>query len=726
MNNKKNIIILLNICVFCIIFYVLFLFQQYFYLVYHDYLIPYIINGVSPEWGRIPSSFLYRLTKEVLPNLLNIHPQDSVSSIEAVIKSISFLAICTIALSGFYATAKEKFKIIRIESLFVLPCLFFLMGIPILWPSYHNMYFGRIEESVVYFEYFFCFIFYFAFFILFIYINLIQKNISLFSKVIFVVTSFLLGFWNELFNVATFFSLLIIFLIFLRYKKMIIKKENLLLILPFLFGIFCFYFFSNYMTGTKLVNYSYNWHNLFYNIKLNFIDFIKMYIQCMFITKVYFYLVIFFVIISLWKRRNYNINIILLTCLSILLGYLIMNLSLIIYRETPNLNYSGFLFQRELYQIIYVNILEFIIILLLGCYYFEFYFYRKKILIGIIIADLILLSIFIPHYRWIQEEKRDIKILAYNIEKDILVYSILGELAMLPASYLKEEKVFSREIFMFDDKYRFEREFSDYDIDKYSQLMKNRYFDSYCVLHSYYLTHEYNREFMGVVFVDDKIANIELKKRLKLLKIEDETKEDIIKKGISFNNLNKYRDYKLTLDDINNMEVNNENKDIILKAKAYLYYKNNDIQESLKLYLEYLKKKPDDIAALKNTADLYIKLCQFNKAESYYLKLNKIDNRNQTFLFQLLKIYYYYYKDYKKALEICNRMIELQDNMLNLYLNKAVIYLAMGNKDKTNEIIKYVEDKDINKLNEFLSINKINEKDEIYKNKFFVLLEPKF
>ena len=64
--------------------------------------------------------------------------------------------------------------------------------------------------------------------------------------------------------------------------------------------------------------------------------------------------------------------------------------------------------------------------------------------------------------------------------------------------------------------------------------------------------------------------------------------------------------------------------------------------------------------------------------------------------------------------------------MSNIYLNKALIYLEIKNTKKANEVFKYLEEKDVNKINYFFEVNEITEKNEIYKKKVFVLLEPKF
>lgn len=725
--NKKIIILLLNIMVFLILFLIVFSFQKYFYLVYHDYLIPYLIKGRLPDWGRIPASIIYKLTKIVLPDFLSIHPQDFISGIEAIIKSISFLCICTVTSIGFFAMAKEKFKIINIENLFILPAIFFLMGIPITNQNCYNVYFGKMEESVVFFEYFFSFLFYFLFVIFLLYIFLTQRKISLLLKILIIINSFLLGIWVEILNVATFFFIIIFTILISIYNKNLLHNKNFfLLIISFLVGCFSFYIFSNYISGTKIVGYSYDWSNLIYNIKINLFDFIQAYIMEIFVSKVYFYIIIIVLSVCLWKRRNYIINIILITCFSLLLGYLMMNLSLIIFRETPDINYSGFLFQRELYQFLYVCVLEFIIVLLTGAFYFTYSSLRKVILTIILIINIILLSIFIKNDICIQEEKKDIKMFIYNMEKTLLVYNLLGETAILPVSYLKQEKVFSREIFMFDDKYRFEREFSDYDIDKYCILMKNRYFDSYYLLHRYYLINEYNRKFIGVIFVDDERAKKELEKRLVLLNIKKETKSDILKDDISFNKLNYYKKYHLSLSNIKKNNVTKENKIILLKAEAYLNYKNGKLEKALDLYLKYLKKNSKDIDALRNIADIYERLNDIRNAERIYLKLHKLDKNNLTFLYKLMKIYYYHKKDYKKALNTCNEMIKIQGNMLNLYINKAIIYLALKDKKKAKKIFKYVEEKDVNTLNTFLDNSKIKELDDVYNQKVFLIQEPTF
>lgn len=727
MEEKRRIIILLNIIVFFVLSYIVYSFQKYFHLIYHDYYIPFSIEGFFPSWGRIPSSILYRLTKDILPNFLSIHPQDFIVTIEAGIKSISFISICTICSVGFFATAKDRFHIDKIENIFLLPFVFLFFSMPLLGGYQNNLFFGRMNESVVYFEYFFCFILYFLFFIFLIYINLSRKKINLFIKIIMFLNSFLLGFWIEWFNISTFFAIIIFLIIIRIFNKTLLYNKNLFgLILFFFFGIISFYCCSSYFTGTKIVGYSYNWNDLFPIIKSNLSDFIFYYLKYMFWDKLYFYMIIIFFFYFLWKRRNYNINIILITCISMLLGYLIMNLSLIIYREAPTIDYSGFLFQAGQYEILYITVLEFVIILLMGAFYFEYFDYRKNVLTVIIVINVILFSIFIPNYRQIQNENRNTKMLVYSIEKNILVYSVLGETAILPISYLKKPAIYNRKILIFNDKYSFNEYIMDNEIKKLSLFMKNKYLDNTYFYISDYFEDTYNKNFLGVIFVDDKIANQELEKRLELLNYKKETKKDILENNISFNKLNKYKKYRLSINDVNKMNVSKDNKYVFLKLKAYLNYRDGNLDEALRLYVQYLKKNPKDFDALKNIADIYEKLKDIKNAEKIYLKLNKLDNNNLTFLYKLLRIYYYDKKDYKKALNICNRMIKIQDNMLNLYLNKAVIYLAMKNENKARKIIEYVAEKDINKVNEFLKFNRINSIEELYGLDEINIVEPEF
>ncbi len=727
MEKERKFIIFFNIIVICILFYILYSFQQYFYLVYHDYFIPYVIRDFCPDWGRIPASFLYRFTKEFLPNLLSIHPQDIVSSFEAILKTISFLLICIVFALVFFLNKREKDKILSLESIFICITSFCLLGIPIMYPSYHNMYFGRIEESVVYFEYSFCLLFYFAFFIFLIYLTTKSKTFNSFQKILIILNAFLLGFWVELFNVSTFFAVVFFLILVSIFNKEVLKNRNLwLVIAAFLIGMFCFYVFSGYSSGTKLLAYSYNWDSLIYNLKYCSYDFLKEYMKYMFWNNRYVYLILIILIIFLFRKKSYNVNLIIIAALSILLGYLAMNLSLIIYIEPQTLHHDGFLFTREMYQILQLNVFEFVILMLLGAFYYEYYAFRKLILVLIILTNIFLLSIFIPNYIQIQKEKSNTKQLVYMLEKNILVYSIFGETVILPESYLKRREIFSREIFMLDDQYDFSGESMDISMNEYLKYMKNKYLDSRYFLQTYYFEETYNKKFKGVIFVDDKIAQEELDKRLKLLNFKKETQKDILENDISFNKLNNYKDYMLKLSDIRKIKINKENENIVLKAEAYLHYVNGEFKPALKLYSLYLKKVPNDIDALQNIADIYLRLKDVKKAEEIYLKLHKIDKNNLSFLYELLKIYYCNKKEYKKALEICDKMIKLQDNMINLYINKAVIYMAMKNKKKADGIFKYVADKEINKINEFLEINQMNSIDEINGKESVILLEPQF
>lgn len=720
MQKKDNIIIFLNILMFIFIFWIVFLFQSNFYIVIHDYFSPFL-----EEFNyscRIPAAVLYRFTQNILPKVLSIHSQDFIVGIGAFIKSALFMSVCCVFSLGFFINSKESFKNKCQMNLIVFPLCFILSSC--LFYSEFDFYtsFGQIKETVVYFEYFAGLLFYFAFFVCFLYVIPKNEKISLFLKILIILNSFLLGFWNELFNVATFFSIVLLFIFFIifRYNNFHIRKL-LIFVVPFFIGLICFYIYSDYFTGDSIASHVYGENELITTIKSSFIPFFECYFNTLFIDKLIFWFAIIILSFLIYTKKYYN-NILLITVFSIIAGYLIMNLFLIIYKDAPDVGYSGFLFDRNLYKCLYINVMGFVIVILLGCLYNEYEKYRKYIAGILLLLLLLLTSVFFTRYKYSNTEDLNNRAVCYLFEKILVTYHLLGEHAIMPKSVLNvKEYGLYMYIYPFNHNFNYKMNEDNFKDGLFINSMENRYFDKPYIYFYYYFQYEYGMKFIGMRFVDDQVAYKELIKRLKLLnsikRIKRINRRGNIKK-ISFEPLKELKDRgKITLEDINKIKVDKGNENIILKLKAYIYYRDGDFNKSLNLYNDYLVKNPNDFDALINVADIYMKKNNINKAYEIYNLLHELNPDNLTFMYKLLILNYNYKQNYEDALKICNLMIEQQDNMMSLYMNKYIILLAMGNTGEAKKILDYVNSENNLIINNFMVVNKISNFDNLYKER---------
>lgn len=690
---KNNYILLLNLIVLFILFYITLKYQQYFCLNDEEYFMygnmmsfSDIINNQGG--GRLLAAnglFFYKYLA-----FLSGVPQDFASGIGAFIKTVFFSFIALSFSFGFFINLNSNISLKNKEGLFIIPISFLLLSMPLMNVNDYNIYLGGIRDTIIYFDYFLPIFLYFSFWLFFINIILKNNDCSNLNKIFILVISFCLGFWNELSNCSTFISLSILMLYLITKKEKVLIKKSLLFIVPFIIGFVSFYMFSDYPKGNSIAGYTYNIENVYNIFKTNINAFLHEYWVCLILNKIIFYVIFIFTTILLLSKKDKFINSIVFVCFSMVAGYLILNFNFIFLSNLDIINKYNveFMFQRDLYDGIYTNILEFVSLILIGCVYSKFSNIRQYISIFLIIFLLYVSFIYSKHFSLIQNIKLHTKLLAYKIEKINLVYNYLGETTILPVSYLNEcDFLKDNQIFPFDSRFNYKN------ITDYTDFLKNKYFDSLYVGYSVYFNNQYKRNFIGVIFVDDSIAFESLSKRLALLGEKYESDNEIIKNKISFKSFNKYQNKKLTLDELNYNSINDD--DLIIKIKAYINYKENNIDEAVKLYNKVLEKNKNDFDALINIGEIYLKQEKIKEAENIYKKLHKLDNNNLTFLNKLLDINYYYKKDYNTCLEICNLMIDIQKNMYLLYFNKAIVLYMLG-KDEEADLIVHSYDLKIN------------------------------
>ena len=369
--------------------------------------------------------------------------------------------------------------------------------------------------------------------------------------------------------------------------------------------------------------------------------------------------------------------------ISIILGYLVTGLTEIFgYALIHNYEY---VFMREFDNHFFYNILEIVIIAIMSlCYNGKI----KKIINIFLIVIIVGLSLILWNRNQIAvNAKFESKLLAYNIEKTNLVYSYFGELPLIKNSYNKHRLIEGRIGMFVTDPFLFEN---------YVYVPPDSI--SYKIFYKYL----YNYDYVGFIFTDDKIAEKELEARLLLVDDKMESRQELKKNGIKFKKLKEdFADKNLTFQDIEKIEKKHGKSDILIKARAYIYFCNEQYDEALQLYEEYLKKHPNDIDALVKTSVLYeeqynnesnekIRKKIINLMEKNSLRLNNLDTNNMGLKFQYLKILYTYKKDYKKSLLYTIKMISQakEYELPYLYYNQGIIYLKLNQNEKAEELFE--------------------------------------
>ena len=428
------------------------------------------------------------------------------------------------------------------------------------------------------------------------------------------------------------------------------------------------------------MSHDYNFAGTFItNLKL-FPNFIKTWFLYMYLNKYILWIIIIVLgIISYYiykKQQNINENkkytnlMIIIT--SILAGYQLTCLGEIFgYQILPEYDYS---FMREFDNCFYVHLLEIIILMLISYIYYNLSNKIKTIIINILItAVIVFFSIKLYNaYGQLIKYKIQGRINAYTTEKINLVYALLGESPIFCSEINEDSKFLGSGIFGFG---------VHIDGYKYINPVLTKYY-------KYYFKLAYGYDYNAYIFLTKDIMIKELNKRLLLFDDKLESKEQLIKEGIKFEKLSKkYGNKNLTLSDIDKIEKKHGKSDILTKARAYVYFKNSNYDDALKLYNEYLEKNPEDFDALINTAYMYENLYRnYKKAEEIYLKLDKMDPQNISFKYNYMRLLYEYDKNYTEALKVCDEIINSDFPILTtIYYNKGLIYQALNDKEKANE-----------------------------------------
>ena len=682
-----------NLFTIIFIFLLCFLYNNSQYIHGHDFFWPYYIDLKtmnSPADPRIIPMIIDNLYNDFFPKLLNMHLVDfRTNFIVCSLPSILYMIICALFSMGFYIFSKKTNYIGRKENILIMLLSFLILSSPMIikLSDYssepiniyllNKVFCGSIDSSV-YLEHCAGYLFYIPFFIVLFKIIMQDKNFNKFEFFLFPFIALILGLWSEFINLPIFFSILLIILILILSTNLRYKLKNpslILLFTSFIAGFFFFYYFGHFNLNTIGSIGSYDIIGRLHENINNISVFNKSFAEYMFYKPKYLWILIsisIFIIFvvpikffdSISVDNKYNKFQIILLSLSPIAGFLFANyMSIFIqnYREGND----PYIFQMPYFHIMEFHILYFVLLILLGIIYFSSNIKVKSVINAYIIFSILFMSVyFLPMYFEIIKYKYNYRNEMYRLEKAFITYSIFGESPVISS------KIFENNDFRIDNR----------DINKYIQ--------NFSMGINVYLKNHYKHNYNGIVTAEDETyVNNELQKRLKYIDIKD--KYDIFRQ-VKFGTLKKLDNINLSLKDIDSFETKYGKDDVLLKAKAYLYFKEKDYEKALDLYLQYLQNKPDDFDALINLGAIYKEQGKYDSAVDMYSKLLNLDSNNIFFMFETADCYYKK-GDYNKALDYIFKIHNIIPDNNNINFDIALIYKQLKEKDKAEQFIKLTD-----------------------------------
>lgn len=671
---KNNKIFYLNIFLSALLIcFICLCVNKYSVLYNHGYIYPWFDLG----W-RIASQTYESVINNFLPVLFNSNPNDFRSGFGfgSVILAVLYVFICLLFVKGFFLSDKKaQNPLLRKELCLIFPLAALLLYIPLYDCNDKYAIIFRFNDLATSAEYFFV---------------LIPVLIAAFSfydilmgrgkkenrrvLIFYALISYVAGYYNELANITLFsFGFFFLFFLFLFDRQKLFNKYSLFIIVPFLTGCINYYIFS----GSALSNIAHYDSTLLdgvRNLQTNFVDIWHSFVYEIFVSKAAFYAGIIFLSLILYKLKTENYKNVLFFVWSLIFGYVLANLSTIFVCSLGS--ETEYLFERTFWDRLYVNILELACLILLGAIYK--YEKIKGYVFAFITAFFVL---FVYLFCQFNEERQNvlfnIKKVVYQLDKINLVYSLLGESAVIPAKYLSYECVKNSEIFMINSIFKRDERFA-----------KDKYINAEYLHYVHYFSRIYELNYAGAIFKDDDFAEKELKIRLALFDEKTETEKELKNKSLSFKQMyKKYKGLKLTLQDIDVMEAKHGKLPVLDKARAFIFFNDGNYDSAMKLYKKYLISYSDDIDSLLHIACIYEKNNDYKKAEAIYEKLHKYDKRNLLFLHKLLCLYFYNMNDIEKAIEINQKIIEANNDLHIPYRNMAILYILKGDREKAKEYV---------------------------------------
>jgi len=161
-------------------------------------------------------------------------------------------------------------------------------------------------------------------------------------------------------------------------------------------------------------------------------------------------------------------------------------------------------------------------------------------------------------------------------------------------------------------------------------------------------------------------------------------------------------EYLSAIDIINNILVKHPSENNVLRDKAYIFYKMQNIEESQKICYSLLKINNKDYLTLNILGLCYFSKKNYKKAENTFLKGFKI-NQNSAVILNSLGRLYHELRNSKKAETIFLKALKIQPKAYATLNNIAGFYLEEGSYNKAIKF--YNKAKDIYPNNPIILMN---------------------
>jgi tetratricopeptide (TPR) repeat protein len=124
------------------------------------------------------------------------------------------------------------------------------------------------------------------------------------------------------------------------------------------------------------------------------------------------------------------------------------------------------------------------------------------------------------------------------------------------------------------------------------------------------------------------------------------------------------------------------------KALAELYTKQKKTSQAISMYKKYLERKSNDYVAARLVGDYSFEQKNYEDAVKYYSMVSGEEAQKSDFLFNYGQACYFV-KDYKKALEIFNKLALITPKNANLF--KMMYDITKETNGKNSELISYLK-----------------------------------
>lgn len=273
-------------------------FLKYDILTEHDMVFSFGRNFFDPEHGRYVATFLNNLFSEIIPEYLNIHPNDFQPLFVAPFKGILTILFLLLMTNSLFVFSKKKYYMFSCEFILTYVLMFLILF------NKHNEYL-YIRENAVFFEYPMSFLVYIPLWSYIVYYFVNKKFPDNLNYSIILLLAFFTAISVDPVNIPAFFTLVALGIIFaIIYRKNSLTLKNKLKILGFyivhISGILIYF--------VRPSHHSPDWGNVSFVQYANywFKPFILQYLQSFKDIQGLFILIAFLLILSLIFAKNYK------------------------------------------------------------------------------------------------------------------------------------------------------------------------------------------------------------------------------------------------------------------------------------------------------------------------------------------------------------------------------------------------------------------------------------